>query len=79
MTNPPCVLTDMMMPVMDGPATIQVLRKMNPAVRIIGASGLTANGHIAQAASLGVRHFLPKPFTAETLLKALKKVLSAEM
>ena len=72
------VLTDMMMPVMDGPATIQVLRKMNPAVRIIGASGLSANGHIAQAASLGLRHFLPKPFTAETLLKALKQVLSGE-
>ena len=72
------VLTDMMMPVMDGPSTILVLRKMNPAVRIIGASGLTANGHVVQADSLGVRHFLPKPFTAETLLKALKKVLSAE-
>ncbi len=72
------VLTDMMMPVMDGLATIQVLRKMNPAVRIIGASGLMANGHLAKAADLGVRHFLPKPYTAETLLRVLKKVLSAE-
>jgi len=72
------VLTDMMMPIMDGPATIQVLRRMNPAVRIIGASGLSDPGHAAQAASLGVESFLPKPFTAETLLKALKTVLSAD-
>jgi len=69
------VLTDMMMPIMDGPATIHVLRRMNPAVRIIGASGLTAHGHAAHAISLGLEHLLPKPYTAETLLKALKQVL----
>ena len=34
------VLTDMMMPKMDGASTIRVLRKMDPAVRIIIASGL---------------------------------------
>ena len=70
------VITDMMMPVMDGPATIHVLRRMNPAVRIIAASGLSAEKHVARAVSLGVNHFLPKPYTAETLLKALKDVLS---
>jgi len=70
------VITDMMMPVMDGPATIEVLRRMNPAVRIIGASGLSADGPVARAVSLGVKHFLPKPYTAETLLKALKDVLA---
>ena len=70
------VITDMMMPVMDGPATIEVLRRMNPAVRIIGASGLAADGQVARSVSLGVKHFLPKPFTAETLLKALKDVLA---
>jgi CheY-like chemotaxis protein len=68
------VLTDMTMPVMDGLATIHVLRKINPEVRIIAASGLSANSQIA---GLGVKHFLPKPYTAETLLKALQEVLSA--
>ncbi len=69
------VLTDMMMPIMDGPATIQVLRRMNSKVRIIGSSGLTPHGHVAHAHSLGLEHFLPKPYTAETLLKAIKQVL----
>jgi PAS domain S-box-containing protein len=69
------VLTDMMMPVMDGPATIRVLREMNPAVRIIAASGLAGSDHAAQAKRLGVKHFLPKPYTAETLLKALRETL----
>ncbi len=70
------VLTDMMMPVMDGPATIEILRRMNPAVRIIGASGLSVSGQVARATSLGVKHFLPKPYTSETLLKALQEVLA---
>ncbi len=72
------VLTDVMMPIMDGAATIQVLRRMNPAVRIIGTSGLSAANPVAQAASLGVKHFLPKPYMAVALLKTLRQVLSEE-
>jgi PAS domain S-box-containing protein len=69
------VITDMMMPFMDGPATIRALQKMNPKVRIIAASGLGASDKAAEAASVGVHIFLPKPFTAEKLLKALAEVL----
>ncbi len=72
------VLTDMTMPVMDGLATIRVLQKINPEVRIVGASGMSASGSPAQAARLGVKHFLTKPFTAEALLKVLQQVLSGE-
>ncbi|MFZ0062692.1 MAG: PAS domain S-box protein [Pyrinomonadaceae bacterium] len=69
------VLTDMMMPFMDGPATIRALQKMDRGVKIIAASGLTA-GHKAGEASLeGVAMFLGKPYTAEKLLVALAKIL----
>ena len=69
------VLTDMMMPFMDGPATIRALQKMERGVKIIAASGLTA-GHRAGEASLeGVAMFLGKPYTAEKLLVALAKIL----
>lgn len=70
------MITDMMMPGMDGPATIQVLMRMNPQVRIIAASGLNANGMVAKAANVGVKHFIPKPYTAETLLKTLHTLLN---
>jgi CheY-like chemotaxis protein len=69
------VLTDMSMPVMDGPATILALRALDPAVRIIGTSGLAANGQAAKAMQAGVRHFVPKPYTAETLLRVLRQAL----
>jgi PAS domain S-box-containing protein len=68
------VLTDMLMPYMDGSATIRALHKMNPEVKIIAASGLTA--HKGGDASLeGIKIFLSKPYTAEKLLKALADVL----
>ncbi|OYW76469.1 MAG: hypothetical protein B7Z37_08525 [Verrucomicrobia bacterium 12-59-8] len=71
------VLTDMMMPVMDGLATIQVLMRMNPQVRIIAASGLGVKDMVARAMGAGVKHFIPKPYSAETLLKTLVQVLQA--
>jgi PAS domain S-box-containing protein len=71
------VLTDMMMPVMDGLATIQVLHKLNPELPIIAASGLYADGRVTQAGSLGVRHFLSKPYSADALLQVLQKILCA--
>lgn len=72
------VLTDMMMPVMDGPATIQVLMRMNPQICIVAASGMNAAGMEEKAASSGVKNFIPKPYTAETLLKSLDSVLHVQ-
>jgi len=66
------------MPIMDGATTIPVLIRMEPNVRIIAASGLNANGMVAKAAHAGVKHFIPKPYTAETLLRTLKKILTGE-
>jgi nitrogen-specific signal transduction histidine kinase/CheY-like chemotaxis protein len=69
------VLTDMMMPVMDGPATIHALMRINPKVRIVAASGLGANGGTAKAVGQGVKHFLTKPYTAGILLRAMREIL----
>ena len=70
------VLTDMAMPVMDGPATIFALKSMDPTVKIIGSSGLETNGSVAKSIGLGVNYFVSKPYTAETLLKKLAEALS---
>lgn len=69
------VLTDMVMPFMDGPATIRALQRMNPKVRIIAASGLGAGQRAGEGALEGVSVFLNKPYTAEKLLKTLAQVL----
>ena len=69
------VLTDMVMPFMDGPATIRALQRMNPKIRIIAASGLGVGQHAGEGALEGVSVFLNKPYTAEKLLKTLAQVL----
>src|SRR5262249_30262680 len=72
------VITDMMMPYMDGPATIRALRRLDQNVKIISTSGLKAEDKISDAAQLGVKTFLPKPYTAEKLLKTVAAVLNEE-
>ncbi len=69
------VLTDMMMPFLDGPATIRALQRLNPNIKIIASSGLAENGKAVEAADLGIRHFLAKPYTADRLLKLLLEIL----
>ena len=69
------VLTDMAMPIMDGAATIRALSKINPAIKIIAASGLHANADATKASGAGIKHFLTKPYTAGTLLKTLRTIL----
>jgi CheY-like chemotaxis protein len=70
------VLTDMMMPFMDGPATIRALRKLSPSLPIIATSGLKTTPRQAETSSLEIQAFLPKPYTAETLLKTIAMVLA---
>lgn len=65
------VLTDMMMPIMDGAALIAALRRLRPDLPIIAASGVP----VSDAALAGSIHLLAKPYTAEALLSLLRKIL----
>jgi two-component system, cell cycle sensor histidine kinase and response regulator CckA len=69
------VVTDMAMPIMDGPAMAVALKAINPDVKIIGSSGMDGGGGLTAAANVGVKEFIPKPYSAETLLRAIARVL----
>ncbi|MFZ1699492.1 MAG: PAS domain S-box protein [Pyrinomonadaceae bacterium] len=69
------LLTDLAMPFMDGPATIRALRKLDPNLKLVAASGLVSNEQRSELDDLGVAAFLSKPFTAEKLLTTLAEVL----
>ena len=69
------VLTDMMMPGVDGSALIAALMALNPAVRIIGSSGLASGTGVAAREGVPGPAFVPKPYTAQTLLRKLREVL----
>jgi len=69
------VLTDMVMPFLDGPATIKALRRLDPDIRIIAASGMSE--HESQAEEMTGTEFLLKPFTTEKLLNAVERSLKS--
>lgn len=70
------VLVDMMMPSMDGPTTIRVLKRINPKVKIIGVSGLVSNHEMIKILGDSITTFLSKPFTSDELLKNLQLTLN---
>ena len=68
-------MADLMMPFMDGIATIRALQKMQPETKFIAISGLMDQSRIGQLQELGGVNFLAKPFTTEQILGMLAKVL----
>ena len=75
------VVTDLMMPFMDGLALARALKKLNPAVKIIVSSGLASGADreakITELRALGVTRFLSKPYSAEEILTELHEALSS--
>jgi two-component system, cell cycle sensor histidine kinase and response regulator CckA len=72
------VLTDIVMPYMDGLKTIKTLRKINPNVKIIAVSGLATTDKVKAAQDVGIKAFLAKPYTANHLLQTITAVKSSQ-
>jgi PAS domain S-box-containing protein len=73
------VLLDLEMPYMDGIATVQALRAINPKVKIIINSGYpeAANRLQRELEAGDVRAVLPKPVESDRLLTVLHQVITA--
>jgi DNA-binding NtrC family response regulator len=69
------VILDKVMPEMGGIQCFQELVKINPNVRVIVSTGLLASGTVKDAADLGARGFVQKPWDAKTFLHMVRKVL----
>ena len=64
-------IVDMMMPGIDGPATMRLLHEINPELRIIANSGL----RMVESDDPHACAFLSKPYTDEQLLTTLSRAL----
>jgi len=69
------VILDVMMPEMDGLATLEALQRMDSRVRVLAASGVRPRGRLAEMIAGGLIGFLQKPYSARLLLGALAAVL----
>jgi two-component system, cell cycle sensor histidine kinase and response regulator CckA len=72
------ILIDVMMPLMDGTTAIRAFQqfKFRHQLKIIACSGVVASNNLLAMA--GVKAFLPKPFTTQSLLITLSKILQEE-
>ncbi|VTR97840.1 PAS domain-containing hybrid sensor histidine kinase/response regulator [Tuwongella immobilis] len=70
------VLLDMMMPGMDGPATLREIRRLTPHLPVILASGLRLTGSNAELVPTIAQRFLQKPYTDEEMLRAVGETLT---
>jgi CheY-like chemotaxis protein len=71
------VITDIMMPVMDGMQAIRAIRRLNPALPIIAMSGVPTQ-RIELETTYGPHlRFLPKPFLIEKVLALTHALLAA--
>ncbi len=71
------VLLDVIMPVMNGNEVFQMLKTIDPDVRVVLVSGYSSEGHsgIDRLLNNGVRGFIQKPFTQKSLLKSVREHL----
>jgi DNA-binding NarL/FixJ family response regulator len=69
------VILDFFLPVMDGDAIFDELRGLNPNVAVVLSSGFAEQSKIGAMLALGLRGFIPKPYTREKLLEQVRSTL----
>jgi two-component system, cell cycle sensor histidine kinase and response regulator CckA len=69
------VVSDVVMPEMDGPTLLKELRKRNPAIKIIFVSGYAEDAFKKNLAEDETFAFLPKPFALKDLVQAVKDTM----
>ncbi|MFK8033367.1 MAG: cell cycle histidine kinase CckA [Hyphomicrobiales bacterium] len=72
------VISDVMMPEMDGPTLLKNLRKTQPDLKIIFVSGYAEDAFAKNLDENETFSFLPKPFSLKQLATAVKEVLDGE-
>ncbi len=74
-TKPDLVLMDITMPEMDGIQALKAIRELDGNARVIMCSAMGQQAMVIEAIQSGARDFIVKPFQAERVLEAVKKVV----
>lgn len=73
--KPDLVLMDITMPEMDGIQALKGIRANDPNAAIIMCSAMGQQAMVIEAIQSGAKDFIVKPFQAERVLEAVKKVI----
>ena len=70
------VITDVMMPVMDGISMLRRMRDIRPDIRAVVTTGMASESKQTELADLGITEALPKPCDRSELLEAVHSALT---
>lgn len=74
--RPDLVTMDITMPEMEGIEALKGIKQNDPKAKVVMCSAMGQQLMVVQAIQAGARDFIVKPFQAERVLEAIKKVLA---
>ena len=73
--NPGLVIMDITMPEMDGIEAVKEIKKINPSAAVIMCSAMGQQSMVIEAIQSGAKDFIVKPFQADRIIEAVRKVI----
>lgn len=74
-TNPDLTLLDITMPELDGIQALKGIKAADPNANVIMCSAMGQQAMVIEAIQSGAKDFIVKPFQADRVLEAVKKVI----
>jgi two-component system chemotaxis response regulator CheY len=73
--NPDLVIMDITMPEVDGIQAVKEIKKIDANAKIIMCSAMGQQAMVIESIQAGARDFIVKPFQADRVVEAVKKVI----
>ena len=73
--KPDLVTMDITMPEMDGISAVKEIKKVDPNAKVVMCSAMGQQAMVIEAIQAGAKDFVVKPFQADRVLEAVKKVI----
>ena len=73
--KPDLVMMDITMPEMDGIQALKKIKELDPGATVIMCSAMGQQAMVIEAIQSGAKDFIVKPFQADRVLEAIKKVV----
>ena len=74
-TKPDLVLMDITMPEMDGIQALKKIKEQDPGATVIMCSAMGQQSMVIESIQAGAKDFIVKPFQADRVIEAVKKVV----
>lgn len=73
--TPDLVLMDITMPEMNGIDAVKTIKEIDPGAKIVMCSAMGQQAMVIESIQAGARDFIVKPFQADRVLEAVRKVI----